>query len=203
MINVFEPTIESPYIIDTMGSAIFRIACSAGVNRSTTAREYIKSKVSTSNMFHRPYGADYGNYNNSEIICVRATESDGFTELFGHDKPPSIQALIFDQLNYPISNHLALQKLMLVDRDEYKNIILDYYWNLEPGHKNIFIIINDDKNVIENVQNELLKTNRSVDLVVLNIPDIIYYPIDPNIKPQSLEAYQYFIQIASQLFKFI
>ena len=220
MINTFEPTIKSPYVINTTGSAVFRIACSAGVNRSTTIREYIKSKVSKSNIFYQPYGAQYGNYNNSEIICIRTTESDGFAELFGHDKPPSIQASIFDQLNYPVSNHLALQKLNDVDKNKYKNIIMDY-WNLfqecdripgkefshkgniEPKSKNIFIIINDDKNVIENVRNELSKTNKSVDLVILNIPDIIYYPIDSKIKPQSLEAYQYFIQIASQLFEFI
>jgi hypothetical protein len=200
-LKIFEPTLSNPYEIDTSVSIIFRIACTAGVNRSATLREYLKTKVPLG-IFYPQYGANYGDYDNPEIACVRTLESDGFKKLFGHDKFPSLQVIIFDALNYPISDHMALQKLNNSDREKYRNIIMKYYWNIGDQAKNVFIIINELDETINIVKNKLLEINKPIDLVILRIPDIIHEPSD-NIQPYSKEAYENFVNGTSLLFKFV
>jgi len=202
MVSIFEPSTSNPYKINKSEPTIFRVACSAGVNRSATLREYLKSNLSDFHMFYPPYGAHLGDYNNPTITCIRTLKPDGFTELFGCAKTPSIQAVLFDKLFYPHMNDFESQKLNDMDKATYKELIIDYFWTIESEKKNIFIIINDDEDTIHNVLTELLKLDRPIDLVILRISDTIYYPINNEIKSQSKEAYQHFIGTASQFFEF-
>lgn len=204
-ISIYEPLCSNPYTINTSEPITLRTACTAGVNRSATVREYIKSKISQDSFIFPQYGAFYGDYDNKDVVTFYVNEKDGFNEFFGLHKTQSMQAHIFKHLKYEQLKDFEIQKLNDHDKTLYKNMIVEQYWKCNNiiTNKNIFVIINDDQKVIDIVHKRLEETNIPVDLVILRVPDIIFEPTNPLIKPQSVEAYREFVSMISGYFHFI
>ena len=154
MTSVYHPSPQSPYKF-TKQPIILRTACTAGFNRSATVREYLKTKIHKFSVVHAQYGADYGDYHNDQIMCVNTTKPDGFYELFGCGKTPSIQASIFVALQHKLIDDNSLQVLDSHKNERYKNIILKTFWRIDPSMKNVFVIINENDETIKKLILEL------------------------------------------------
>jgi len=157
-----------------------------------------------------------GNYIYDKIACIntsaRCTRSfcetlcqqDGFIELFGNYKSPSIQESIFREIGYDIEDHAELQYIDQRHHAKYKNILCNTYLKFNSRYKNVFVLINNNQDVIDDTIN-LLKNhieNNYVDLVIVKCDDTIIHPIDRNIKAQSLEAYIQFVEMIRPYFRF-
>lgn len=207
MLKIYRPTFSHPYTFSD-GPIILRTACTAGVNRSATVREFVSMYINPDSKIFPQYGAEYGNYNNENIICVNVGAPDGFYDIFACDKSPSIQAILFSKLGYTLCENKDWQYLQPEHKILYKELILDYFWKLDLSIKNVFIIINENENVInaviDQLQEQLTKVDNvteNIDLVILEIPDIIYYPRN-GYESQSKEAYSDFLMLVKQLLKF-
>lgn len=197
MATIYYPTPSNPYRF-TRKPIILRTACTAGVNRSATIREFVKCHIHKNSIVYAPYGALYGDYEKT-IISVNSCR-DGFYDLFGYDKTRSIQSQIFLQLGYTLYDNMELQYLEIRDYKSYRNIINDQYWTFDNTLKNVFILVNENQDVINSVIIKL--KNEIVDIVVLQIHDTIHRPQSANILPQSRDAYSAFIEAISVYFKF-
>lgn len=198
-VDLIFPTHEKPYIIDSKTPIILRTACYAGVNRSATIREILKQKIHKDSVIFPQYGAYYGNYNYDDIVCISTKQRDGFYEVFETDKSPSIQGLIFSQLGYtPLETMEEQQYLERSHHKSYKTFIQEQYWTEPKLLKSVFILSLTDPDIVSNVFHQLQESNISCDLVVLSLNDTIFKPSDPDIKPQSKEAYLEFIKIVNQ-----
>jgi hypothetical protein len=204
--NIIEPTVNKPYVIHKKIPIILRTACTAGINRSATVREYIKNNTHDKSVVLQQYGAKQGDYDNDEIFHITFGK-DGFSELFGTDKQQNIQSAIFSELGYPLIGDYDKQILKKEHTTNYKNAITNFYWSVKVyglNHKkNIFVLVNEDQNTIDLVIKRLKDTNETVDLVILRIADTIRKPLDNNIKPQSKEAYEQFINIVKKYIVFL
>ena len=204
MLSIYYPSISNPYKFDLTVPVILRTACSAGVNRSATVRELLKGKLCTGSICFPQYGADDGNYQNQLIISTSTRQTDGFCEIFLTDKCLSVQSILFEMCGYTLLGGMEPQVLKKSHHDLYKDHILKYFWTSCQGinMKNIFVIINTDKVIIQNVIDQLKEINMTCDLVILELEDIIYWPINTNIKPQSKAAYEEFIKMVKMLLHF-
>ncbi len=204
--NIFEPTIDKPYVINTKTPIILRTACSAGINRSATVREYIKNNIHDKSVILQQYGAEFADYNNKNILNITLGK-DGFNDLFGIDKQKNIQCVIFNQLGYPEIGEYSTQVLKEEHRKDYKNIMVNYFWSVKMYDirykKNIFILVNENQDVIDLVIKRLSEIKENVDLVILRIPDIIRNGRNKNIKPQSKEAYEHFVNVIKKYITFV
>jgi hypothetical protein len=203
MINIFEPTPTSPYVFSA-NPITLRTACSAGFNRSATVRELISRNIHPHSIVYPQYGALYGDYNSDEIGCIVTNLKDGFIEVFGTLKSPSVQEIIFKDIGYKIQNHPELQYIKKNHHDRYRHNICQRFLNFDNSNKNVFVLINEDETVIDNtikMLEEHLGKNH-VDLVIIRCPDIILYPRDSNIKPQSSSAYRKFVSTVRSYFRF-
>lgn len=202
MTNIYYPTIYTPYNFNPQEKIILRTACSAGVNRSATVRKIIKKNINPASIVYRQYGAHYGNYKNDRIVSISNGPRDGYYQLFGSDKCPSVQATIFLELGYVLPDNMGLQYLEEEHRKAYTEMILEKFWKFDPSLKNVFVLINEDDTVINNVIAQLNEINANIDLVIVKMTDTIYEPIDPNVKPQSKRAYEKFIELVKPYFSF-
>jgi hypothetical protein len=204
--NIFEPSVHKPYVINKNFPIILRTACSAGVNRSATVREHIKNNTHDKSVILQQYGAEHGDYDNDEILHITFGK-DGFNELFGTDKQQNIQAAIFKEFGYPDIKNYSKQILKKEHVPDYKNAIQKYYWSVKfyglNHKKNIFVLINENENIINLVIKRLKEVNENVDLVILRIPDIIRHPLNENIISQTKEAYIEFIDIVKKHIVFV
>ncbi len=204
IMNIFEPSIEKPYVINTKAPIILRTACSAGINRSATVREYVRHKIHNKSVVLQQYGAEFADYDNKKILNITLGK-DGFSDLFGFDKQKNIQCVIFSQLGYPTIGDYSTQVLKEEHRKDYKNILINYFWTVKiygTNHKkNIFILINENQDVIDLVIKRLYETKEDVDLVILRIPDIIRDV--RHVKSQSKEAYQQFVNVVKKYIIFV
>jgi hypothetical protein len=208
MVTIYEPSASNPYEINTNIPMVFRIACRGGVNRSTTLRQWLKTSLPEINIFYPPYGADGGNYKNSKITCIRQLHSDGFNELYGQDKEPNIQSMIFDMLNYPIGKQypnetVTRQNLNEPDRPEYTKLLMEYFWKIDTSKKNIFVIINEHEDIIQSVQDQLIELNQPIDLVIIRMHDTIRLPLNESLEPYSKSAYEAYLKEITQFFRFV
>lgn len=202
-VKIYEPSVSHPYIINRKETIVLKTACSAGVNRSATVREYVMSNISKNSVVYSQYGALHGDYDNKEIVTFTISNQDSFQQLFGCPKVQNIQTMIFDQLGYARANHFG--KIILDEKHKsiYKDMIIKQYWKSHnENYKNIFILINEEESVIELVYKRLSELNDPVDFVILRVPDIIYTPVDIKISPQSLDAYKSFLDIIKKLIVF-
>lgn len=197
--NIYEPTVDQPYKIPS-DPITLRVACSAGVNRSATVGQYLKTIISQDSIVFPQYGADYGDYDNNNIVAIHYFEPDGFKELFGCDKQMSVQAMIFSKLGYKFETR-GRQQLRNIHKSGYKSMLSDYYWNFNSHQKNVFVLINDDEETIRLVIKRLTDLNVPVDLVILRLADTIYYPKDPSVEKCTLEAYKSFLEDVKNLLK--
>ena len=83
-------------------------------------------------------------------------------------------------------------------------MIFEYYWTVDTKHKNVFIVINEYREIVDRIIKRLTDHNKEikVDLVILKLPDTIFRPPSDEIQPQSIEAYKYFISNIVPLFEF-
>jgi len=207
IVNVYEPTTQNPYIINEKIPLILRTACTAGVNRSATVREYITPHIPIDSSICAQYGAEYGDYEN-KVIQYHTSHNDGFNELFGKEKATNVQALIFiNALGYPKLKDDSVQILDEHHRYIYTDIIRNTFWTVKdeitPQNKNVFILINENEDVIKLVLKRLTEVGEPVDYVVLRVPDVIHTPSNKKIKSQSIEAYKEFIEIIKKLIVFV
>ena len=202
-VKLFEPSSDNPYVISKQDPIILRTACSAGVNRSATVREYIKYNAHLNSIIYPQYGACYGDYDNDEIVTFTIINNDGFQQIFNTNKCQNMQTIIFDQLNYTRPEDFIPNTLKHEHKQIYKEFMVKQYWsNNNKIYKNIFILINEDEEVIKLVHKRLSEINDLVDFVILRLPDIIFEPIDNTIVSQSREAYQEFINAIKHLIQF-
>ncbi len=205
-VTIYEPTPNNPYLIDKQTPLILRTACTAGINRSATVREYICPNIPKNSLIFPQYGAEYGDYGNKDIQ-YHTLHSDGFIELFDKEKEINIQTSIFNNLGYQKIGDDSVQILDEKHREVYKETIKQQFWTVKnhmtQDNKNVFILINENETVINLVLKRLIKINESVDYVILRIPDVIYTPANNKVKSQSVEAYKGFINIVKNLIEFV
>lgn len=201
--KIIEPTINNPYKIPIDEPICLRVACTAGINRSATVREYIKNNIHNQSKIYPQYGAEYGDYDNDKIIMYSMINNDGFCEMFGKDKCDNIQMEIATELGYPLIEKNTHMIIKQGDKENYKTKLIESFWVTNNNNKNIFIIVNENQNVIDLVAKRLEESKEMVDLVICKIPDIIYYPRDKKITSQSLKAYETFIDIVKTLITFV
>jgi hydroxymethylpyrimidine pyrophosphatase-like HAD family hydrolase len=172
---------------------------------SPSVAAFIKKNIHHNSFILPHYGALYGDYENKEIKHWTFGK-DGFNELFGYEKPKNMQATLFEILEYPQIEENKNQILKKEHKKKYTNMSLNFFWSIKMYKifydKNIFILINEDKKIINLVKQRLIKMNECVDLIILKIPDVVYHTKN-GIKPLSKEAYEYFINIVQNYFMFI
>lgn len=201
--KVYRPTVDQPYKISSR-KVTLRVACSAGINRSATAREYLKTIISSDSIIYPQYGIEFGDYDRKKIKC-HVTKVDGFKELFGHDKLTSVHAKLFYRLGYKPKKNMTNKKPMVktklkdTDKDKYKSMLIDYYWKFDRIYDNVFVLINRKPKVIKLTIKRLKDLNIPVDLVILNLHDIIRFPKNKDIKPYSIESYKLFLDKVKKL----
>jgi len=201
-IRIYYPTDKSTYHFGKR-PIILRTACSAGFNRSAVVREIIKRNIHPESVVYPQYGVFLGNYSNQAVGCVNTNLRDGFFEYFGCDKVPSIQATIFEALGHMPSLHEKVFYLPQYEQERYRDVIHDYYWNFDSTYQNVYVIVNEDKEIIKSLINQLRKTARTnVDLIVINLPDTICQPEESHVIPQSAHAYHNFVKKIKQYFSF-
>jgi hypothetical protein len=196
-ITIFYASKNEPYVIPYTPVNL-RIACSAGVNRSATFRQMMIPHMHPLSIIPPQYGAEYADYQNKQITSFDVDEPDGFMELFGVPKTQNIQSICFEKIGYPrvknfTYNHMDMTNIGHVN--EYTEYITYNYWKTNGYLKNIYVLLNTDSNVISTVTKRLMESGESVDLVIIDVPDVIYTPSDPNIMSQSKEAYQKFYEM--------
>ena len=199
-VTIFEPNVPNPYYIPTDIPVVLRTACSAGVNRSATVRECVKNNIHPDSIIYPQYGAEYADFDNNKII-IHNIENDGFYNLFGENKVPNIQMNIAKEIYSESYNPTLTHTILEKDRTAYKNMLIQKFWITNLQIKNIFIIINEDQRVIDLTIKRLNESNEHVDLIILRIPDVIYYTHN-NIKRQSKEAYESFIRLINYFIKY-
>ncbi|QKF94841.1 hypothetical protein QKU48_gp1383 [Fadolivirus algeromassiliense] len=202
MIKIHEPTKENPYRINKSEKIILRTACSAGVNRSAVVREILKRNISNDSIIYPQHGADYGDHDRNKIMCAKTDVPDGFNEIFGCKKSRNVQETLYEKMGHDEPEEAQLKVLANDYREEYTRLIKDHYWSIDTKFKNVFVVINNDEPVIDLVIKRLSELNVDIDLVILRLPDTIYYTDNPKIKSQSVEAYNQFIELVNPLFKF-
>jgi hypothetical protein len=181
-----------------------RTACSAGFNRSATVRELISRNIHPNSTVYPQYGALYGNYNSDRIGCIVTNINDGFVELFGNYKCPSVQEIIFKEIGYRIQDDFDLQYINEKHHNRYRDNICQTFLKFDDTNKNVFVLVNEDETIIDNMIN-MLKSHigrNHIDLVIIRCPDIILYPNNNDIKPQSSVAYKTFINTMKLYFRF-
>jgi hypothetical protein len=190
--KVFEPTFDNPYFIDDNIPTEFRNLCYAGLNRSASTRQFLKSKLSNNHKFHPTFG--YG----LEHEAVPPDLNDGFNLLFGTAKEPSYQTQMFIKLGYNNLKPYVTVKLLADHELEYEELF-DEYWEFDPNYKQVVIITIDDEHLISELKEALLESN--VDLVIIRVPDSIYN-CESDLVPMSYEAYSRFVNKISKYFTF-
>lgn len=206
-LTVINPTFEKPYVIDQLNPIILRVACSAGINRSAITRQYIKNNIHKGSIVFPQYGAQHGDYENGKIVCHQLFNlNDGFNELFGVAKCHNMQTIIFKQLGYEvIANNYKGVVLDEDHRQQYAKQLIKLFWSTKDSgvdYKNVFVLLNESEDVINLVIKRLEQMDEKVDLVVLKVADTIYNPIIEGIKPDSLESYEYFLNIVKKFIVF-
>lgn len=196
--NIFYPTINKPYKIETKKPIVLKTACMAGINRSATTREWLKTKINQNSIIYNQYGAYYGDYHNSDIVAFAVNKEDGFNSVFGTSKQPNVQTILFKFLGYSEKQDFVPNTLKPEDKDKYRKLILKNYWLKEYDIPQVYVLINEHETIINKFINQMKKYNYKGDLVILNLEDTIYKPQN-GIKPQSEEAYRLFISKLEKL----
>lgn len=149
-------------------------------------------------------------------------ERDGYYDLFGVDKTPNMQSIIFDHLGYsaPVRTNRCnsvIQELEAKDNDKYAEYLNRYYWNtiqvgqdieinlkpkLHQTTKNVFVLVNEFETTKNIVIEKLTEAGEDVDLVIMPLADTIIKPGVDGITSQSKEAYQMCIDKVLECFVF-
>lgn len=184
--KLYYSTPNNPYLINDDVKTSFYFVCSAGINRSSTTREHLKSIVKTHHIFHPTFGADLTDYQAADW----PPSNQGFKDYFGVEKQHNIQSLIYEQIRckYPLTN---LQKQQF---DE----LIDKYWTFDPNFKQVIIITVDDPCIFELFKKQF--EDQDCDLVLIDAAETIYRPDLPNIKSLTKEAYAEFVNKISKYF---
>jgi len=208
MLRIYYPSSTNRYVIDTSKPILLKTCCSAGVNRSATVREFLKNHIHRDSVIVPQYGAYYGDFDMNPITNFETNNLDGFVELFGVRKSPSIQSIIFKELGYEKVPDFTPQFLDMDNENhvtKYKEMIGKLLWNIDTTTTttmpNIFVIINEDTSVIRTVITRLTEANRDCDLVVIKERDTIYEP-ENGIAKQSFDAYKIFVDKIESYFEF-
>lgn len=205
-LTVIKPSSQNPYVIDPNNPIILRVACRAGVNRSAITRQYIKNNIHPHSVVFPQYGAYCGDYESGKIGNYQKITNDGFNEVFGVSKCINMQGIIFKQLGY--GDVTEYNKGVILDEDHrqiYAKQIIKLFWSTKDsnvGYKNIFVLINEDKEIINLVKKRLEQMDEEVELIIMKIEDTIYKPVVEGILPNSKESYQYFLDIVKSLIVF-
>jgi hypothetical protein len=195
--QIYYPTPKHPFVMP-MSNVSLRIACSAGINRSATVREFLAMNMYDNCDIYYQYGAKYGDGDAKAIYAHDTTGYDGFCEVFDLRKKPNIQKVLFEMLGHTFDKKATLPES---SREKYKQLLNKHFWNIKPLEHNIFIIINDKQSVVDLVIKRLAELGEDVDLIVINLKDSIYDP-PTGIKAQSKEAYDEFLDKIEPLFVF-
>lgn len=202
MTNIYYPSTHNKYKIPISVPIFLRVACSAGVNRSATFREFLKNHISANSIVMPQYGAKYGDYEAKQIINFETNERDGFYDVFGVDKSPSMQSIIFKKIGYAVVPDFTEQHLDMANNEHvefYKSELLDTFWNVEKDMMSVFVLINESEEVINCVIKRL--AGMKCDLVIVREHDCIYEPGNGIVR-QSGEAYRVFVSKIGDYFEF-
>ncbi len=82
-------------------------------------------------------------------------------------------------------------------------MILSMFWNIKTDLKNVFVLINENDDVINTVIKRLAEANYLCDLVIIKEIDTIYKPNNDNIVSQSIDAYKIFLNNIKLYFEFV
>lgn len=206
MTNIYYPSHSSKYPIPKDKPILLKTACTAGVNRSATVRQFIKNQIHLDSIVLPQYGAFYGDFDANPITNFETNEPDGFTELFGTNKSPSMQSILFKRIGYDSVPDFIPQELDMHNEKHvtlYKESLLVDFWNVETTYPSIFILINESEEVIECVIKRLTDSPYPCDLVILKEKDIIYEPTEVGVVAQSRRAYELFVEKIAPYFEFV
>ena len=230
-IAVYNPTKKNPYVFGNKPICL-RTACSAGINRSATVREYIKKQLHPDSYCYPQFGAVFGDQDHSKITGYIFHKLDGFYHLFGTPKCQNLQSIIMAKLGYKVQlddgtvddsaeelDFCIRQRLDMgnsMHLNQYCYYLENFFWKTKTDQKEIDFGVEGNKDLsnknvfviinenVETINKVYLRLAASYEDVDLVVirEDDTIYNSHPDVEPQSLLAYETFVSRIRHYFSF-